>query len=110
MKWLIEKNLVCPSTGVCFALLSGLKNLRMVLFYQGDYFLREGSMLRTSEFGLVINGMIRKIKIIHFLPFNHSLWHTLEDKLGCPGNKAPLLNECDKKTKCVFKLCPYGAL
>jgi hypothetical protein len=74
------------------------------------YGIRVRSMLRSSEFGLVINGMIREIKVIHFLPFNHSLWHMLEDKLGCPGNKAPLLNKCDKKTKCVFKLCPYGAL
>jgi len=110
MKWVIERNLVCPSTGVCFALLSGLKNLRLVLFYQGEYFLRAGSILKTSEFGYVVNGMLRNIKVIHFLPFNPSLWQTLEDKLECPGNKVALLNECDKKTKCVLKMCPYGAL
>lgn len=45
MEWSVENNLVCPTTGTAFALTSGAENLKFILWYKGDYFLRTGSVI-----------------------------------------------------------------
>lgn len=108
MNWIIERNLVCPSTGCGFALMSGSENLHMILWYKGGDYLRAYDVLKSSDFGFVINDRIRNIKCLHLFPFDSSLWRTFEKTLSCPGNHDPLLNTCPRKGTCKIPLCPFG--
>lgn len=108
MEWLIERNLVCPSTGAAFAVISSYRNLRIILWYKSHYFLRPGGEVIVSDLGIVVNGNIRDISLLHAFPFNENLWQTFEKSLDCPGNKDPALHHCDRKDTCPFDMCPYG--
>ncbi|SQB21886.1 anti-adapter protein IraM [Citrobacter koseri] len=68
MEWSVENNLVCPTTGTAFALTSGAENLKFILWYKGDYFLRTGSVISPEDSGVLANGKKRNIKILHVFP------------------------------------------
>ncbi|QFH71681.1 anti-adapter protein iraM [Enterobacter sp. E76] len=108
MEWVVEKQLVCPSTGTFFALVSSARNLKLILWYKGSYFIRTGNSLNTGYFGVNIKGRARNIEIIHAFPFNPVLWNTFKSTMSCPGNDALLSCECNLAESCLFKICPYG--
>lgn len=108
MEWVVEKQLVCPSTGTCFALVSSAKNLKLILWYKGSYFIRAGNTIRTGYFGININGRARNIEILHAFPYNIILWNTFKSTMCCPGNEALISCECTRAESCLFKICPYG--
>ncbi|VFS11879.1 anti-adapter protein IraM [Citrobacter koseri] len=60
MEWSVENNLVCPTTGTAFALTSGAENLKFILWYKGDYFLRTGSVISPEDSGVLANGKKKK--------------------------------------------------
>lgn len=108
MDWFIKHALVCPGTGTAFAIASCMRNLKLILWYRGDYFLREGNTLSTSPFGLIVNGKKRDLVIVHAFPFSSSLWDSFSNGIDCPGNTHPFIAECPKRPECLFKYCPYG--
>lgn len=68
MNWNIQKFIVCPDTGTMYSLAVSAKNLQMILWCKGDYFLRQGSVMDSTPFGMVVNGKVRKIQVLHAFP------------------------------------------
>ncbi|WP_318374256.1 anti-adapter protein iraM [Enterobacter sp.] len=110
MEWFVKQALACPKTGTAFAVVSGVRNLDLILWYRGDYFLHKGNTLSTTAFGIVANDRKRDIYVIHAFPFSPSLWASFSNNIQCPGNTEPFIHGCTKKTDCRFKHCPYGAM
>lgn len=108
MEWKIIDSLVSPTTGTFFAAASSTRNLKLILWYQSDFFLRSGHSLSTSSIGIVINGQFRKLYILHTFPFTTEAWNDLIQKTGCPGNAPNFNGPCLNITSCQFKQCPYG--
>ncbi|WES70223.1 anti-adapter protein IraM [Superficieibacter sp. HKU1] len=109
MDWEIEHTLVCPVTGTGFAIASAVKNMKLILWYKGNYFLRKGNILTHSPFGVIVNGRRTSIAIIHTFHYSGALWNTFKNRISCPGNDDPTLTVCHRYKECVFTLCPYGA-
>jgi len=110
MEWFVKQALACPKTGTAFAVVSGVRNLDLILWYRGDYFLHKGNTLSTTAFGIVANDRKRDINVIHAFPFSPSLWASFSNNIQCPGNTEPFIHGCTKKPDCRFKHCPYGAM
>lgn len=110
MYWVVEKRMVCPRTGTIFIHVLTVKNLRLIIWYKGDYFISVGSVLVTSPFGIVIDGKIRALNILRTFPYNSTLWSSFLKSSGCPGNEGALITRCMHRRDCVFALCPYGAI
>ncbi|NIY47455.1 anti-adapter protein IraM [Cedecea colo] len=108
MDWFIKQTFVCPNTGTAFALATCMRNLKLILWYRGDYFLREGNILSTSPYGLIVNGKERELVIMHAFPFSSTLWTSFRNNIHCPGNNHPFIRECAERWKCLFENCPYG--
>lgn len=109
MNWEVEKFIACPDTGTIFNVVTSARNLRLILWSKSDYFLREGSVINNSPFGMAVNGKIRRLHILRTFPYSPSLWDIFTEKTQCPGNADPWLTCCGLHKKCMFSLCPYGA-
>lgn len=109
MNWNIQKFIACPDTGTMYSLAVSAKNLQMILWCKGDYFLRQGSVMDSTPFGMVVNGKVRKIQVLHAFPYSLSLWDYFKERTLCPGNEMPEIRRCPRQTVCAFELCPYGA-
>ncbi|HFZ8995632.1 TPA: anti-adapter protein iraM [Citrobacter freundii] len=107
MDWKIIDSLADPNTGSYFSVVQGSKNLKLILWCRGDYFLRQNSKLSTGEQGLYVNDQLRNISVLHVLPYNVRLWQTLIKKTDCPGNTNKSLVCCPVNKKCLLKPCPY---
>ncbi|MCU6679474.1 anti-adapter protein iraM [Leclercia tamurae] len=110
MYWVVENRMVCPRTGTIFIHVLTVKNLRLIIWYKGDYFISIGSVLVTGPFGIAIDGKLRKLHIMRTFSYNPSFWSSLLANSGCPGNHGNLLTRCEHRQDCVFALCPYGAI
>lgn len=109
MDWEIEQTLVCPKTGTGFAVASAVKNMKLIVWYKGNYFLRTGNILSHSPFGVIVNGRRTSIAIIHTFHYSGALWQTFKNRITCPGNDEPGIINCQHRKTCIFTLCPYGA-
>jgi hypothetical protein len=56
MQWNIENSLVCPVTGTGFSVAASAKNLKLIIWYNGDYFLSIGSVINITQNEVFING------------------------------------------------------
>lgn len=110
MYWVVENRMVCPRTGTIFIHVLTVKNLRLIIWYKGDYFISIGSVLVTSPFGIAIDGKIKKLHILRTFPYKPSLWSSFLQNSDCPGNEGALITRCARRQHCMFALCPYGAL
>jgi hypothetical protein len=59
MQWNIENSLVCPVTGTGFSVAASAKNLKLIIWYSGDYFLSIGSVINITQNEVFINGARR---------------------------------------------------
>lgn len=109
MEWNIENSLVCPITGTGFSVASSAKNLKLIIWYNGDYFLNIGSVVNITKNEVFINGEPGDLQVIHAFPYTEKLWLTLSTYIQCPGNHNPALLICNRRNLCKFILCPYGA-
>lgn len=77
MQWNIENSLVCPVTGTGFSVAASAKNLKLIIWYSGDYFLSIGSVINITQnevslmvcpaiYRLFMHSPIRKICGQHF--------------------------------------------
>lgn len=110
MYWVVENRMVCPRTGTIFIHVLTVKNLRLIIWYKGDYFISIGSVLVTSPFGIAVDGKLRTLHILRTFPYTPSFWSSFLENSGCPGNEEGLITRCANRQKCVFALCPYGAI
>lgn len=108
MEWIVEKQLVSPTTGTFFALASDTNNTKVIIWYKGSYFIRSGNIIKTGCFGIVINGKARNIEVMHTFPFNHTVWNTFTSTISCPGNEGVIRCESTCSDRCLFDICPYG--
>lgn len=108
MDWKIIDSLASPDTGSFFSIAQTSKNLKLILWCKGDYFLRQGNILTTAALGLLVDGRPRTISVIHASPYNPHIWQNLVNKTNCPGNTKAVLTACQKGSGCLFALCPYG--
>lgn len=110
MEWFVKQALACPQTGTAFAAVSCMRNLNIILWYRGDYFLHKGNTISTTPVGITANDRKRDINIIHAFPFSPSLWASFSNNIQCPGNNDPFIDGCSKRPHCRFKNCPFGAM
>jgi len=108
MEWKIIDSLACPETGTLFAAATSPRNLKLILWYQSDLFLRSGHRLSTTISGMVINGRFNKMNIIHAFPFSSQLWTSLIHRTACPANLSDFNGLCLNMATCQFIRCPYG--
>lgn len=109
MQWNIENSLVCPVTGTGFSVAASAKNLKLIIWYSGDYFLSIGSVINITQNEVFINGVPGDLQVIHAFPYTENLWSTFSKNIECPGNQNPMLLICNRRSLCKFALCPYGA-
>ena len=109
MEWNIENSLVCPLTGTGFSVAASARNLKLIIWYNGDYFLNIGSVINITKDDVFINGEPGDLQVIHAFPYSEKLWSTLTKFIQCPGNQNPTLLICNRRSICKFVLCPYGA-
>jgi len=110
MYWVVEERMVCPRTGTTFIHVLTVKNLRLIIWYKGDYFISPGSVLVTGPFGIAVDGRLRKLHILRAFPYTPPFWSSFLANSTCPGNDGTLLTRCEHRQDCVFALCPYGAI
>lgn len=91
VRWEVSFTVVCPESGTAFAAVRSVKNLRLILWYEGEYWLSKNSEIEMAASGLIINGKIRSISILNVFPFNADLWSVLILKYNCPGNTDPFI-------------------
>ena len=109
MQWNIENSLVCPVTGTGFSVAASAKNLKLIIWYSGDYFLSIGSVINITQNEVFINGVPGDLQVTHAFPYTENLWSTFSKNIECPGNQNPMLLICNRRSLCKFALCPYGA-
>ncbi len=109
MDWEIEDTLVCPATGTGFAVATAVKNMKLILWYKGNYFLRTGNALNNGPSGISVNGRKTPITIIHTFHHSTALWQIFKNRISCPGNDNQTMINCPQSNECAFTLCPYGA-
>lgn len=110
VRWEVNYTVFCPETGTAFAVIRSVKNLRLILWYKGEYWLNKNSEIETAASGLIVNGKVRDITILNVFPFNKDLWIDLILKSRCPGNSDPYIRRCSHPVICRFSLCPFGAV
>nr|WP_224237478.1 hypothetical protein [Klebsiella michiganensis] len=76
MQWNIENSLVCPVTGTGFSVAASAKNLKLIIWYSGDYFLSIGSVINITQNEVFINGVPGDLQVIHAFPYTENLWST----------------------------------
>ena len=109
MQWNIKNSLVCPVTGTGFSVAASAKNLKLIIWYSGDYFLSIGSVINITQNEVFINGIPGDLQVIHAFPYTENLWSTFSKNIKCHGNQNPMLLICNRRSLCKFTLCPYGA-
>ena len=80
MQWNIENSLVCPVTGTGFSVAASAKNLKLIIWYSGDYFLSIGSVINITQNEVFINGVPGDLQVIHAFPYTENLWSTFSDQ------------------------------
>ncbi|WP_339026194.1 anti-adapter protein iraM [Leclercia pneumoniae] len=109
MYWVVENRMVCPATGTIFVHVLTVKNIRMIVWYKGDYFISVGSILVTGPFGIAVDGTLRELNILRVFPYKDPLWSEFLAGTRCPGNSGALITHCKRRPFCAFSLCPWGA-
>jgi len=107
MEWKIIDSLASPGTGTFFAAVCSPRNLKLIMWYRSDFFLRSGHCISTSNIGFVINDRLKEINIIHAFPFSTELWANFIKTTRCPGNSPNFKGSCLNSSSCQFKECPY---
>lgn len=108
MRYHVMDSLMCPLTGTIFSCVITQKNLKLIIWYQGETVVHAGDVLTTSGEELLINGVPGNIVIISVFPFNRPNWSLLSARTDCPANGAIKPAFCERSTQCRFKRCPYG--
>jgi hypothetical protein len=108
MNYNVMDSIVCPLTGTVFAGIITDRNLKLIIWYQGETIVHAGDILSTAGKGLFVNGVASGIAIITVFPFNPKNWVLLSERTGCPANGAVKPTACTRPDHCRFKCCPYG--
>ena len=108
MNYNVMDSLVCPLTGTVFTGVITNKNLKLIIWYQGDRVVQAGDILSSSKEGLKINDKASDMTIISVFPFNRANWTLLTQRTACPANGIRPPSGCHRQDSCRFICCPYG--
>ncbi|MDH1345407.1 hypothetical protein NFK05_12760 [Klebsiella michiganensis] len=84
MQWNIENSLVCPVTGTGFSVAASAKNLKLIIWYSGDYFLSIGSVINITQNEVFINGVPGDLQVIHAFPYTENYGQHFQRILNAP--------------------------
>lgn len=104
----VMDSLMCPLTGTVFTGVITHKNLKLIIWYQGEKIVQAGDKLTPADKGLKVNGLPSDIAIITVFPFNRANWALLSRRTGCPANGTRIPSVCSRPETCRFTRCPYG--
>lgn len=110
MQWYVIDTVVCPSAGICFSSIRGLKSLKLTIWYQADIFMPPGSIIEPWNRCVIVNGKILPITVYNVTRYNKELWETMKERSLCPGNKTLKEEFCTHHDKCVISVCPFGLI
>lgn len=108
MHYHVMDSLICPLTGTIFSGVITDKNLKLIIWYQGETIIQAGDRLSSSGDTLAVNGRVSDIKILTVFPFNRANWSRLSKRTRCPANNLHKPSSCDCVSTCRFARCPYG--
>lgn len=110
MEWDVRESIVSPDTGTGLLVAETARNLKLILWYRSNIHIKKGEVIIPTPFGMVVNGAIRNISILHAFPWNKDLWLRFQGGNDCPGNTSPEVSRCLRKVKCRFPRCPFGII
>ncbi|ARJ43963.1 hypothetical protein B1H58_19180 [Pantoea alhagi] len=108
MHYNVMDSLMCPLTGTVFSGVITRKNLKLIIWYQGETIVQAGDVLSSTGKELLVNGIASDVKIITVFPFNRANWALLSSRTGCPANGTRPPSACHRLDTCRFASCPYG--
>jgi len=108
MSWRVISSVICPSTGIVYSYIVGVKLLRLIIWYESDIYLVPGDRIHPSKDGIFINGTFNPITIYNVSPYNDTLWNEIKSKMTCPFNKDPQAEGCPYSVHCNARKCPHG--
>lgn len=108
MSWRVLSSVICPSTGIVYSHIVGLRLLRLIIWYESDIYLLPGDRIHPSKEGVFINGIFTHITLYNVSPYNDTLWEEIKNKMACPFNKNLETDTCSYSIHCNARKCPHG--
>ncbi|MHA0871978.1 hypothetical protein [Enterobacter pasteurii] len=108
MEWKVVETIASPESGTIFCKVETHYGLNYILWLKGDYYVRAGEIITTSNEGILINDRRRRVWIAQAMPFSSIGWMGFRKKNECPGNRQEMDRPCSVEAPCQFKLCPFG--
>lgn len=108
MYYNVIDSLMCPLTGTVFSGVITDKNLKLIIWYQGETIIQSGDRLSSAGDKLAVNGVVSDINILTVFPFNQANWSLLSKRTRCPANDVHNPSGDDCPASCRFARCPYG--
>jgi anti-adapter protein IraM len=108
MEWKVVETIASPESGTIFCKVETQYGLNYILWLKGDYYVRTGEIITTSNQGILINDRRRRVWIAQAMPFTSIGWMGFIQKNACPGNRQEMDRPCTAEPPCQFKLCPFG--
>lgn len=108
MVWYVLDSIISPDSDTAFSLISSPYNLKLVIWYDSQYYLSPGDKLETAEQGLMVNDHLQPICILDISLFRTTYWEKLQRYNNkCPGNGIQPNAMCIYKRQCRVKQCPF---
>lgn len=108
MHYNVMDSLMCPLTGTIFSGVITDKNLKLIIWCQGETIIQSGDRLSSAGDKLAVNGVVSDINVLTVFPFNRANWSLLSKRTRCPANGIHKPSGCDCSAACRFARCPYG--
>ncbi|MCE2004292.1 anti-adapter protein IraM [Enterobacter asburiae] len=108
MSWRVLSSVICPSTGIVYSSIVGLKLIRVIIWYESDIYLVPGDRIHPTKNGVFINGTFSPITLYNVSPFSEALWDEITGKMACPYNKKFEAGNCSYSLHCNVRKCPHG--
>ena len=89
MKWTILNTLICPHTGVAFSSISGLRFLKVIIWYEADLLLLPGETMKLYSSKVLINDQYHSLKVYNITRYDDKQWETLRERPTCRTISTP---------------------
>ncbi|MFY7342860.1 hypothetical protein ACOTXH_03060 [Enterobacter cloacae complex sp. IR5434] len=83
MEWKVVETIASPESGTIFCKVETQYGLNYILWLKGDYYVRTGEIITTSNQGILINDRRRRVWIAQAMPFTSIGWMGFKKKNAC---------------------------
>ena len=80
MEWKVVETIASPESGTIFCKVETQYGLNYILWLKGDYYVRTGEIITTSNQGILINDRRRRVWIAQAIPFTSIGWMGFKQK------------------------------